>query len=83
MKLSTLRLFAQVMEQGSFSKVAIAAFTTQSNISKQMNSLEEEIGVRLFERSNQGVLPTPAAVCLFLGLKEHLAGIDRLLDQTR
>lgn len=83
MKLSTLQLFAQVMEQGSFSKAAIAAFTTQSNISKQMNSLEEEIGVRLFERSNQGVLPTPAAVCLSLGLREQLAGIDRLLDQTR
>ncbi|MBD5162459.1 MAG: LysR family transcriptional regulator [Oscillibacter sp.] len=83
MKLSTLQLFVQVMEQGSFSKAAIAAFTTQSNISKQICSLEEEIGVRLFERSNQGIQPTPAGVCLATGLKDQLPRLGRLLDQTR
>ena len=83
MKLGTLQLFAHVMEQGSFSKAAIAAFTTQSNISKQISSLEEEIGVRLFERNNQGVAPTPAAVCLSMGLKEQLPMMKRLLEQTR
>lgn len=83
MKLSTLHLFVQVMEQGSFSKAAITAFTTQSNISKQMGCLETEIGVRLFERSNQGVHPTPAAVCLFSGLKEQLPSLRKLIDQTQ
>lgn len=83
MKLSTLHLFVQVMEQGSFSKAAITAFTTQSNISKQMGCLETEIGVRLFDRSNQGIQPTPAAICLFSGLKEQLPALQKLIDQAQ
>lgn len=83
MKLSTLEIFVQVMEQHSFSKAAVSAYTTQSNISKQMEKLEDYIGAVLFIRGNRGIEPTPAARYLFEGLKAQLPGLHALLKETR
>ena len=55
-----LDLFLTVAEQGSFSKAAEAVFITPSAVIKQINLLEEDLGVRLFERTHRGLNLTSA-----------------------
>ena len=59
-----LDLFLQVAELGSFSKAAEAGFITPSAVIKQINLLEEDLGVRLFERSHRGLKLTKAGESL-------------------
>ena len=59
-----LALFLRVAELGSFSKAAQALFITPSAVIKQINLLENELGVRLFERSHRGLRLTPAGESL-------------------
>lgn len=59
-----LDLFLQVAELGSFSKAADAGFITPSAVIKQINLLEDELGVRLFERTHRGVKLTKSGESL-------------------
>lgn len=56
--LRSLQCFVRAVELGSLSAVAREQHTTQSNISKIIAALEEELGVRLLERSTAGLSPT-------------------------
>lgn len=58
MKLEQLYQIIEIEKQQSISKAARVLFASQSSLSGALNSLEEEIGVRLFERSSSGVTPT-------------------------
>lgn len=55
-----LECFISVESHLSFSKAAIDKHVSQATISRQIASLEEEIGVKLFERDSHTVSPTPA-----------------------
>lgn len=59
-----LDLFLQVAELGSFSKAADAGFITPSAVIKQINLLEDKLGVRLFERTHRGVKLTKSGESL-------------------
>jgi DNA-binding transcriptional LysR family regulator len=50
MELRALRAFAEVVRQGGFSQAAEVLHTTQSNVSKTVRQLEEEIGLPLLDR---------------------------------
>ena len=50
----------QVADAGSFSKAAERMYITSVSIMNQINALEKRIGVKLFERTNQGVELTEA-----------------------
>ena len=43
--------FMSVVETGSFSQAAKKHYLSQAAISQQISKLEEEVGVRLFDRS--------------------------------
>lgn len=58
--LETLRLFVRVVERGSFLGVAEEAGTTQPRVTRHIQSLEAELGARLFERSTRGLTLTSA-----------------------
>ena len=47
-----LQYFLAVAEYKNFTKAARATYTSQPNISKQISQLEEDLGVRLFHRTN-------------------------------
>ena len=64
MNTQQLRYFLSVMETGSFSAAGKQCFTSQSNISKSINNLENEFGYKLFHRTKEGVVPTREAVIL-------------------
>jgi len=55
-----LEYFLAVARSKSFSRAAEDLYVSQSCVSKQIKSLEEELGVALFVRSSAGVALTPA-----------------------
>lgn len=60
MNLAQLQYFLAVAREGKFSTAAENAYVSQSSLSKQIKSLEEELGVELFTRSPKGASLTPA-----------------------
>jgi LysR family nitrogen assimilation transcriptional regulator len=58
MQINDLRLFLEVAELGSFTKVAAQRHTAQSHISRQISDLEKDCGSALFRRTGRGVVLT-------------------------
>ena len=58
MQLSQLMYFVTVAEQGSINRAAEKLFVTQPNLSKAIGNLESELKVRIFDRTNKGVILT-------------------------
>lgn len=55
-----LKVIDAVARHGSMNKAAVELNTVQSNVSSRIRSLEDELGVSLFQRSAKGVQITPA-----------------------
>ena len=72
-----LDTFVRAAELGSFSKVAEESYISPSAVIQQINHLEAELNVRLFNRSKKGVTLTPAGEYLLL---ESKALIQRCSD---
>jgi DNA-binding transcriptional LysR family regulator len=62
--LRSLRHFLNVAQHKSFVRAANDAKLTQPALSKSIRALESELGVRLFDRTRQGVLLTAAGEIL-------------------
>jgi len=60
-----LEVFVGLMETRSFSETAKKVLLRQPTVSGHIKTLEEEIGVRLFDRHGREVLPTSAAEVLY------------------
>lgn len=60
MDLQLLKTFLEVAATGSFGAAAGRLFVTQSAVSLRVQRLEDELNRPLFERSNGGVVLTPA-----------------------
>lgn len=55
MNLRTLQMFVEVARQGGFSRAARTVHAAQPTVSKAVQSVEEDLGIRLFERLAHGV----------------------------
>jgi LysR family transcriptional regulator, nitrogen assimilation regulatory protein len=62
MQINDLRLFIEVAELGSFTKVAAQRSTVQSHISRQISEIEKDCGAPLFRRTGRGVVLTEFGV---------------------
>ena len=76
MELYQLRTFLTVAEEGHLTRAAEKLFTSQPAVSTHIRALEEELGVKLFERSAKGMSLTSAGVTL----REHAR---RIVDAAR
>jgi DNA-binding transcriptional LysR family regulator len=76
MELYQLRTFLTVAEEGHLTRAAEKLFTSQPAVSTHIRALEEELGVKLFERSAKGMTLTTQGN----SLREHAR---RIVDATR
>jgi len=53
--------FLAVVREGSFSAAARSMGSTQPTVGRQIETLEKQLGSKLFARSHRGLLPTAAA----------------------
>jgi DNA-binding transcriptional LysR family regulator len=58
------RTFLAVLEHGSLSAAARELGLTQPTVGRHIDALEQSVGAELFTRSQQGLLPTDAALVL-------------------
>jgi DNA-binding transcriptional LysR family regulator len=63
--LQKLQIFCEVARQRSFTRAAEALYLTQPTVSQQVQALERQIGVRLFERLAKEVYLTEAGKVLY------------------
>ncbi len=75
---SALAAFDSVAKLGSFSAAANELALTQSAISRQIGLLEDQLGVKLFERTSRGVVLTLAGQDYAKGIGDALATIRTL-----
>jgi hypothetical protein len=69
--------YAEVAERcDSFRKAADLLALKQSNLSRRVRHLEEQLAVALFERTNGGVRPTSAG-------RDFVNGVRRILDESQ
>src|ERR1700722_8865426 len=71
--LEKLRLFLVVLEEGSLRRAADRLRISQSAITRQMQSLELDLGGRVLERTSAGVRPTNGGHALAERAKTLLA----------
>lgn len=64
-----LETFIRVADAGSFNKAAEQAFITPTAVIKQINLLEADLGVQLFERTHRGLALTKAGKSLYKDAK--------------
>src|SRR5687768_14440157 len=78
-----LRYFVKVAELGSVTRAAEELHIAQPALSQHMRALEEEVGVKLLERSSRGVVLTPSGMRLLEEGRELLAAIVDSLKRVR
>jgi len=87
MEIQQIRSFIEVVKTGSFSKAAKNTFRTQPTVSLQIKALEEEFGVRFFERFGpMKVKPTKEGMILYeilLPVLQDLELVKRHFEEQR
>ena len=78
MEVRQLLYFIEVAERRSFTSAAAALYTTQPALTKAVKQLEEELGVRLIERSNKFVQLTDTGEVFYQYAKEICNQMDDL-----
>jgi len=77
MDVRKLEAFCRVYELQSFSKAGDVMFLSQPTISSHVANLEEELGVKLFDRLGRKVMPTQAGEVLYGSATKVFANLDR------
>lgn len=73
----------EVADAGSFSKAAEKMYITSVSVMNQINSLEKRVGVKLFERTNHGVVLTEAGQSLCHDARQMIAASDTAIQRAR
>ena len=78
MELRVLRYFLTLAREESISRAAEALYITQPTLSRQLAELEEELGVRLFERGKRKITLTEDGLLL----RRRAEEMTELADKT-
>lgn len=81
--LNALRVFAVAAHADSFKQAAQQLGVSQSNITRQVQALEEQLGTRLFQRDNRVHALTPAGEALAPDLLRLFRELDRTVERAR
>ncbi len=78
-----MKAFTELMLSGSVSEAARNLHRTQPAISSLIASLEDDLGIKLFERRNSRLHPVPEAQYLFEECSELFRRIDNISENMR
>lgn len=78
-----MKYFVSIVDCGSFTEAAEQCYISQSAISQQVATLEDELGVKLFERSGRKFKLTPAGEYLYGKSKSVLAMVESVCAETK
>ncbi|MCH7335912.1 LysR family transcriptional regulator [Acinetobacter sp. NIPH 2699] len=83
MELRYLRYFVAVVEEQSFTKAAERLFIAQPPLSRQIQNLENELGVQLFERGSRPLQTTTAGQFLYQHALKLLSNAEEVKSMTK
>ncbi len=83
MELRHLRYFVAVVEAQSFTKAAEKLFIAQPPLSRQIQNLEAELGVQLFERGSRPLLTTEAGQFFYQHALKLLSNAEEIKSMTQ
>ncbi len=78
-----LRYFAAVATEGNLTRAAERLFVSQPALTKQIKTLEGQLGVQLFIRSRVGMTLTAAGAALAARVPAIMAGWDQALQEAK
>lgn len=78
-----LDTFLKAADSGSFLKAAEQMYISTNAVTKQINLLERELGVRLFHRSPQGLKLTEAGELIYAEAKKLIQHSNAVLRKAR
>ncbi|MBF0471342.1 MAG: LysR family transcriptional regulator [Gammaproteobacteria bacterium] len=79
-RLKKLRAFCFTARLGSFSQAAEALYLSQPSVTLQVQALERDMDMKLFERRGPSIRLTPEGEALYLLANPLVDGIDRLAE---
>ena len=82
MTITELRYLVAIKKWGSVSAAAKQLYAAQPNVSKALKNLEEEYGLRIFERSSTGMIPTEQGRRFIEQAARVLEEVDRLTEDA-
>src|SRR3954471_16550481 len=83
LRLELLRTFESASRHLSFTKAAQELFLTQSAVSRQIQQLEESLGVPLFERRHRALVLTEAGRVMQRAVDDSLERLQAAVAQVR
>ncbi len=83
MNIDYLKTFILVAENLSFARAAEALYISQPAVTKQINSLEQELGVTLFIRSTRHVELTPIGMSFYRDAKDIVLNSQIIVERLR
>ena len=81
--LRQVRAVIAACEEGSFTRAADRENATQSGISQHVAAVERTLGVKLFERSARGIVPTPAGLRYYKNCIEAVGRLEHANEEAR
>jgi LysR family transcriptional regulator, glycine cleavage system transcriptional activator len=78
--LETLRVFEVACRHGSYSEAARELHVTHSAVSQRIRQLEEDLGLTLFERQGNRMVPTSSGLRLQAGVKSAFSELGAALS---
>lgn len=83
MEIRWLRAAAAIADHLHFGRAADSLGIAQSQISHQLAALEDDLGVRLFDRDSRNVAPTPTGTAFVTDARAALERLDAATERAR
>lgn len=83
LNLNQLRVFESVCRTRSMTAAAAELHLTQSGISQHIRSLEDKLGIKLFDRINQKIVPTALASNLYEDCSKLIFALEQALLKVK
>lgn len=78
-----LLVFIQVADAGSFNQASQRLFISPNAVMKQINHLEDQLGIKPFKRTNHGLELTSAGQLIYQDAKFIIRHSDQTLNKAR